>query len=81
MNAPVLPDFEGNPVEAARVRLSGTTGLDVGDEVSGIDDTVRLNVLGRVTGIEHRVDKTTGQLVRHHTIAVLEAIQLPTEPE
>jgi hypothetical protein len=71
-----FPPFEGNPVESARVRLSGTTGLDVGDEASGIDDVVKLYVEGRVTDVAHKVDKVTGQLVRVHTVAVIEATQL-----
>jgi hypothetical protein len=76
-----FPPFEGNPVEGARIRITGAAALDVGDEVSGIDDTVTLRVLGRVTGIDHKVDKVTGQLVRHHTVTVLEAVQLPTQAE
>jgi hypothetical protein len=72
-----LPDFEGNIVDGARLSITGGRGLDVGDEVNAIDDTVHLYVQGRVTDVQHKVDKASGALVRIHVIAVMEAAQLP----
>lgn len=72
-----LPDFEGQPVEFTRVKLAAVGNLEVGEEVSRIDDTVRMYVEGRVIRVDHVVDSTTGRLMRVHTVKVVDAIQLP----
>lgn len=73
---PTLPDFDGHRVDSARVKLTGVTSLEAGDVASRIDDTVRLYVEGQVVHVDHRVD-ARGRIVRHHTIKVTEAFQLP----
>ncbi len=71
-----LPAFEGQPVEFARVKLSGVTGLDVGDHVNRIDDVVKLVVEGRVVRVDHVVDDKSGRLIRVHTIKAVDVVQL-----
>ncbi len=72
-----LPDFEGQPVDFTRLKLGSASDLEVEDQINHIDDLVRLYVEGRVTRIDHVVDKATGKLKRVHTVTVVDAIQLP----
>lgn len=72
-----LPDFEGQPVEFSRLKLTSVTDLEVNEEANRMDDLVRLYVEGRVMRIDHVVDERTGKLKRVHTIKVVDAIQLP----
>lgn len=72
-----LPDFEGQTVHATRVKLSSVGKLEAGDQVSRIDDTVRMYVEGKVVRVEHVVDEPSGELMRIHTIKVIDAVQLP----
>jgi hypothetical protein len=72
-----LPDFEGQPVDFARLKLTSVTDLEVNDEANRMDDVVRLFVEGRVVRIDHIVDERTGKLKRVHTVKVVDAIQLP----
>lgn len=72
-----LPDFEGQPVDFARIKLTSVSELEVNDEVIRMDDLVRLYVEGRVVRIDHVVDDKSGKLKRIHTIRVVDAIQLP----
>lgn len=72
-----LPDYEGQKVEGLNAKLTSVSGLEISDEVHRIDDTVRLLVTGRVTGVNHVVNIKTGRLERIETIAVSEALQVP----
>jgi hypothetical protein len=72
-----LPDFEGQPVDFTRVKLSSVSKLEAGEQFSRIDDTVRMFVEGRVVRVDHVVDELTGKLMRVHTVKVVDAIQLP----
>lgn len=67
---PPIPSFCGKPVDAARVRMTSAT-VDSTD-VHDIDDVVQVTFEGRVTSVDHRVNEQTGELVRVHTIKVLE---------
>lgn len=70
-----LPNFEGQPVEYALVRLASATKLDVGDNPHHVDDMVRVVVEGRVTNVNHVLD-AAGRLVRVHTIKVADATEI-----
>lgn len=72
-----LPEFESQPVDLARIKLTGANALDVGDTFNHIDDLVKLYVEGRVTRVDHVVDGRTGKLIRIHTVQVRDAIQIP----
>jgi hypothetical protein len=72
-----LPDFEGQTVDFARLKLTSVSDLEVNEEANRMDDLVRLYVEGRVVRIDHIVDERTGKLKRVHTIKVVDAIQLP----
>jgi hypothetical protein len=72
-----LPNFEGQPVDFARLKLGAVSDIEYDDSVLRIDDVVRMFVEGRVTRIDHVVDDKTGKLKRIHTVKVTEAIRLP----
>lgn len=72
-----IPNFEGEAVDYARIKLAAVSRVDVGDAWSRIEDTVRMYVEGRVTAVHHAVDEVSGKLVRVHTIKVVDARQLP----
>ncbi len=72
-----LPDFEGEEVETARFKLTSTSNLEAPDAPVRIDEIVRLYVEGRVTRVDHVVDKDSGKLKRVQTVTVSECIQLP----
>lgn len=71
-----LPDFDGNPVDATRIKLTSVTSLEAGDIANHIDETVRLYVEGQVVRVDHIVD-ARGRIVRQHVVKVVDAIQLP----
>lgn len=77
LSASGVPDFEGQPVDFTRLRLTSVSQLEVDDQYARMDDTVRLFVEGRVVRVDHAVDDKTGKLARIHTIKVIDAIQLP----
>lgn len=73
-----IPAFEGRPVEAVTVKVSGSAPLeDLSDIVLSIDDRVQLVAVYTVTGVHHQVDKQTGNLVRVQTIKPAEMHLLP----
>lgn len=69
-----LPTFAGKHVDQARLRMTSATveATDVHD----IDDIVRVVLEGRVTSVDHRVNETTGDLIRLHTVKILEVEQI-----
>lgn len=71
-----LPDFDGQPVDVTRIKLTSVASLEAGDIVNRIDDTVRLYIEGQVVRVDHVVD-ARGRIVRQHVVRVVEAIQLP----
>lgn len=61
---PSIPQFEGAPVHAAHMKISGNTEIEATDDiVISTDDRVRLVGEYRVTGVRHEVNKD-GELVR-----------------
>lgn len=71
-----LPQFEGQQVDFARLKLTSASDLEVNDEAHHIDDIVRLQVEGRVVRVDHVVDERSGHLKRVHTVKVSEAIEI-----
>jgi hypothetical protein len=80
MNEPI-PDFEGHPVDATTLKISGTVdGNDLSDVVVSVDDVVQMLSQYKVVGINHRVDPKTGQIVREQTLKIVEVALAPINP-
>lgn len=78
MGTEPIPAFEGRPVDATSVRVSGSAPLeDLGDAVLSIDDRVQLVATYTVVGVHHQVDKQTGNLIRVQTIKPVEMHLMP----
>lgn len=78
---PGIPQFEGRQVDAAHLKIAGTTPLDeVGDIVVSVDDRVRLVAEYRVVGVRHYVHPGTGDLVREQVLKPLVAELAPWDP-
>lgn len=72
-----LPDFEGHPVDVARIKLTSVSDLEGPVDANRIDDIVRMVVEGRVVRVDHVVDEASGRLRRVQTVKVLDAVQVP----
>jgi hypothetical protein len=78
---PGIPIFEGRQVDAAHLKIAGTTPLDdVGDIVVSVDDRVRLVAEYTVVGVRHYVHPGTGDLVREQILKPLVAELAPWDP-
>jgi hypothetical protein len=75
--AATIPDCNGKPVSAVRVRLSATTGLPTGDGVHWHDELVRFVVECRVQGVNFAVNDKNGHLERIESYKVLEITEQP----
>lgn len=77
-----IPHFEGRPVEATAIRVSGASPLDdLEDQVLSIDDCVQMISMFKVVGVHHTVDKSTGKLIRVQTLRPIEMALHPLDPE
>jgi len=72
-----IPDFEGQSVSMVKAKLTSVAGMDIGDDILRLDQTVRLVVEGRVVRVDHVVHEQSGELHRVHTIKAIEAEQIP----
>ena len=76
-----FPMFEGRHVDAAHLRIAGTTPLDeMGDVVVSVDDRVRLTAEYKVVGVRHYVDPRTGDLIREQILKPLFVELAPWDP-
>lgn len=73
-----IPAFEGRPVDAVVVKMSGAAPVEqaLADTVLGIDDLVQMVVQCRVVKVGHDVDKD-GKLVRTQVVRPVELGLLP----
>lgn len=69
-----IPSFEGAEVSFTKAKVTSTTGLEIGDKVFRMDETVRLVVETRVVGVDHKVNPTTGKLERVHLMKALDSV-------
>lgn len=74
---PLLPTFEGKPVDASALKLAAPPILELDDNYFGMDDIVQIVVEARVNGVDHRVHEASGKLLRVHTAKALSARLLP----
>lgn len=76
-----IPDFEGHPVDATTLKISGLVdGNDLTDVVVGVDDVVQMLSQYKVVGINHRVDNKTGRIIREQTLKPVEVALVPINP-
>lgn len=81
LSQPPIPAFEGTPVAATRLRISGMSQADVGtDVVVSTDDMMRLVGEFRVVGVRHYVDEKTGDLIREHIAKPVQIDLCPFDP-
>lgn len=76
-----IPHFEGRPVDATIVKMSGQVPLDeaLSETVLHMDDAVQLISMFRVVGVQHKVDEKSGQLVRVQILKPVEAALQPID--
>lgn len=74
---PGLPSFEGKAVEATRVLLYSTNGLDFDNAVLRHDDIVKVVLECRVMDVDHKINQTTGKLERIHKIKPIDGDIVP----
>ena len=68
-----IPKFEGEDVVATKARISSVAGLEVGDNVYRLDETVRVVVECLVVGVDHKVN-TNGKLERVHHFKAVDSV-------
>lgn len=77
-----IPDFEGRPVDATAIKVSGASPLDdLEDQVLSIDDCVQMISMFKVVGVHHDVDPKTGKLIRVQTLRPIEMNLHPLDPD
>lgn len=74
-----IPDFEGQPVDFTKAKLTSASNLEIADQVLRLDDIVRAYVDCRVVRIDHVINERTGKLERVHTFKVIDATLVPYE--
>lgn len=78
----LLPKFEGKTVDSVSTKFVGSGLNDVLADprmVIKVDDRVRFVCVGRVTGVNHVMNKD-GNLVRQQVVAVIEGDLTPFDP-
>lgn len=78
---PAIPFFEGKPVDASALRITGSNVLDLHDATLGMDDIVQLVVEAQVNDVSFKVHEPTGRLVRFHAAKVINAYVKPYSVE
>lgn len=81
MNDETIPAFEGHPVSATAVKVSGKL---MTDDLQGVvlrhDDVVQVMTQYRVVGVHHDVDDKTGEITRVQIIKPIEMVLAPYDP-
>lgn len=76
-----IPAFEGHPVDAAIVKITGTAPADdLADVILGVDDAFQMLTMYRCVGVSHAVDEKTGLLTRIHHVKPIEMTLAPIDP-
>ena len=68
-----IPYFEGEEVVETKAKITSVAGLEVGDRVFRMDDSVKLVVEARVVGIHHQAN-SHGKLERIHTLKAIDSL-------
>lgn len=77
-----IPHFEGRPVEATAIKVTGAAPLDdLDDQVLSVDDCVQMISMFKCVGVNHEVDKSTGKLIRVQSLRPIEMALQPLNPE
>jgi hypothetical protein len=77
-----IPMFEGRPVDATAIKVTGASPLDdLEEQVLSIDDCVQMISMFKCVGVHHQVDKATGKLIRIQTLRPIEMALQPLDPE
>lgn len=77
---PSIPQFEGTPVHAAHMKISGQSSIEATDDiVISVDDRVRLVGEYRVTGIRHTVNDK-GEVIREQILKPVLIQLCPWDP-
>lgn len=76
-----IPSFEGHPVAATAVKI---TGKLITEDLQGIvlkhDDVVQVLTQYRVVNIHHDTDEKSGELIRVQIIRPIEMVLAPIDP-
>lgn len=76
-----IPAFEGHPVAATAVKI---TGALITDDLQGIvlrqDDVVQVFTQYRVVGVHHNADEKTGELTRVQILRPVVMVLAPIDP-
>jgi len=77
-----IPAFEGHPVSATAVRITGSL---ITDDLQGIvlkhDDVVQVLTQYRVVKVHHDVDEKSGEMVRVQYLRPVEMVLAPIDPD
>lgn len=77
-----IPAFEGHPVDATVIKMSGAAPLeDLEGAVIGMDDMVQLISHYRCVGVQHKVDDNTGKVIRVQVLRPILMSLVPFDPE
>lgn len=68
-----IPNFEGETVTATKAKITSISGLEVGDRVFRMDESVKLVVECRVVGVQH-TPNAKGELERIHVLKAIDSI-------
>lgn len=67
-----IPRFEGEEVQATKAKITSVGGLEIGDRVFRLDQTVKLIVEARVDGIDHK-QTASGKIERIHLLKAIDS--------
>lgn len=77
---PAIPQFEGTPVHAAHMKISGQAAIEATEDiVISVDDRVRLVGEYRVIGVRHSVNDK-GEVVREQILKPVLIQLCPWDP-
>lgn len=68
-----IPGFEGEAVVATKAKITSVSGLEVGDRVFRIDESVKLIVECTVISVDHK-SNPKGELERIHLLKAIDSL-------
>lgn len=68
-----IPNFEGEEVFSTKAKITSVAGLEVGDRVFRMDESVKLVIEARVVGIDHKPNPQ-GKLERVHLLKAIDSL-------
>lgn len=70
--------FQGKPIHATKIKLSGGA-QEVFDVPPKLDQMVQVVIDGRVSGVDYRVNESTGELEQHVRIKVVDVADMSVQ--